>query len=141
MKVGFLTDKHGFRAPLHPDSLQKYEKTQLFVDKDVFKNLDLNAKDYKKLKLLNKTSLKQMDVVCFVDTVEISVIQNLKTNAIVIGLFNAKTKKDIKKVRPDISLYDFFQLPRISRAQNLDALLMNRTRTPSLTKSRASRRM
>ena len=28
MKVGFLSDKNGFRAPLHPDSLQKYDKTQ-----------------------------------------------------------------------------------------------------------------
>ena len=122
MQVGFLTDKHGFRAPLHPDSLHKYDKTQLFVDKDIFKNLDLNSKDYKKLKVLNKTSLKKMDIVCFVDTVEVSVIKTLKADAAVVGLFNAKTKKEIKKIRPDISLYDFFQLPRISRAQNLDAL-------------------
>ena len=122
MKVGFLSDKNGFRAPLHPDSLKKYDKTQLFVDKDIFKNLELNAKDYKKLKPLNKTSLKQMDVVCFVDTVEISDIKGLKQDAAVVGLFDAKAKKEIKKVRPDISLYDFFQLPRISRAQNLDAL-------------------
>ena len=63
MKVGFLSDKNGFRAPLHPDSLQKYDKTQLFVEKDIFKNLDLTANDYKKLKVINKTSLKQMDVV------------------------------------------------------------------------------
>ena len=98
MKVGFLSDKNGFRAPLHPDSLKKYDKTQLFVDKDIFKNLELNAKDYKKLKPLNKTSLKQMDVVCFVDTVEISDIKGLKQDAAVVGLFNAKAKKEIKKV-------------------------------------------
>ena len=83
MQVGFLTDKHGFRAPLHPDSLHKYDKTQLFVDKDIFKNLDLNSKDYKKLKVLNKTSLKKMDVVCFVDTVGVSVVETLKADAAV----------------------------------------------------------
>ena len=54
MKVGFLSDKNGFRAPLHPDSLKKYDKTQLFVEKDIFKNLDLTANDYKKLKVLNR---------------------------------------------------------------------------------------
>ena len=48
MKVGFLSDKNGFRAPLHPDSLTKYNKTQLFVEKDIFKNIDLESKDYKK---------------------------------------------------------------------------------------------
>ena len=44
MKVGFLSDKNGFRAPLHPDSLKKYDKTQLFVDKDisVLSTKDLN---------------------------------------------------------------------------------------------------
>lgn len=122
MKVGFLSDKNGFRAPLHPDSLTKYNKTQLFVEKDIFKNIDLESKDYKKLKPLNKIALKQMDVVCFVDSVDLSVIKSLKPNTKIIGLFDDKTKKDIKKIRPDVALYDFFKLPRISRAQNMDAL-------------------
>jgi len=122
MKVGFLSDKNGFRAPLHPDSLTKYNKTQLFVEKDIFKNIDLESKDYKKLKPLNKTVLKQMDVVCFVDSVDLSIIKSLKPNTKIIGLFDDKTKKDIKKIRLDVALYDFFKLPRISRAQNMDAL-------------------
>ncbi|MDC0058413.1 NAD(P)(+) transhydrogenase (Re/Si-specific) subunit alpha [Acidimicrobiaceae bacterium] len=122
MKVGFLSDKSGFRAPLHPDSLTKYNKTQLFVEKDIFKNIDLESKDYKKLKPLNKTVLKQMDVVCFVDSVDLSIIKSLKPNTKIIGLFDDKTKKDIKKIRSDVALYDFFKLPRISRAQNMDAL-------------------
>ena len=122
MKVGFLSDKNGFRAPLHPDSLTKYNKTQLFVEKDIFKNIDLESKDYKKLKPLNKTALKQMDVVCFVDSVDLSIIKSLKPNTKIIGLFDDKTKKDIKKIRTDVALYDFFKLPRISRAQNMDAL-------------------
>ncbi|MFL2669953.1 MAG: NAD(P)(+) transhydrogenase (Re/Si-specific) subunit alpha [Candidatus Actinomarina sp.] len=122
MKVGFLSDKNGFRAPLHPDSLTKYNKTQLFVEKDIFKNIDLESKDYKKLKPLNKTVLKQMDVVCFVDSVDLSIIKSLKPNTKIIGLFDDKTKKDIKKIRSDVALYDFFKLPRISRAQNMDAL-------------------
>ena len=122
MKVGFLSDKNGFRAPLHPDSLTKYNKTQLFVEKDIFKNIDLESKDYKKLKPLNKTVLKQMDVICFVDSVDLSIIKSLKPNTKIIGLFDDKTKKDIKKIRSDVALYDFFKLPRISRAQNMDAL-------------------
>jgi len=83
--------------------LTKYNKTQLFVEKDIFKNIDLESKDYKKLKPLNKTALKQMDVVCFVDSVDLSIIKSLK-------------------LRTDVALYDFFKLPRISRAQNMDAL-------------------
>jgi NAD(P) transhydrogenase subunit alpha len=122
MKVGFLSDKNGFRSPLHPDSLKKYDKTQLFVEKDIFKNLDLESKDYKKLKTLNKTSLKQMDVVCFVDSVDVNIVKSLKPDTKIIGLFDEKTKKDIQKIRQDLALYDFFQLPRISRAQNMDAL-------------------
>ena len=122
MKVGFLSDINGFRSPLHPDSLKKYDKTQLFVEKDIFKNLDLESKDYKKLKTLNKTAMKQMDVICFVDSVDVDIVKSLKPDTKIIGLFDEKTKKDIQKIRKDLALYDFFQLPRISRAQNMDAL-------------------
>jgi len=107
---------------LHPDSLTKYSKTKLFVEKDIFKNLDLDLKDYKKLKNLNKTALKQMDVVCFVDSIDLNIVKSLKPNTKIIGLFDEKTKKEIMKLRQDVSLYDFFKLPRISRAQNMDAL-------------------
>ena len=122
MKVGFLSDKNGFRAPLHPDSLKKYNKTQLFVEKDIFQNLDLESKEYKKLKNLNKSALKEMDVLCFVDSIDLSIVKSLKSNAKIIGLYDEKTKKEIRKIRQDVALYDFFRLPRISRAQNMDAL-------------------
>jgi NAD(P) transhydrogenase subunit alpha len=122
MNIGFLSDKNGFRAPLHPDSLTKYSKTKLFVEKDIFKNLDLDLKDYKKLKNLNKTALKQMDVVCFVDSIDLNIVKSLKPNTKIIGLFDENTKKEIMKLRQDVALYDFFKLPRISRAQNMDAL-------------------
>ena len=98
MKVGFLSDINGFRSPLHPDSLKKYDKTQLFVEKDIFKNLDLESKDYKKLKTLNKTAMKQMDVICFVDSVDVDIVKSLKPDTKIIGLFDEKTKKDIQKI-------------------------------------------
>ena len=97
MKVGFLSDKNGFRAPLHPDSLKKYNKTQLFVEKDIFQNLDLESKEYKKLKNLNKSALKEMDVLCFVDSIDLSIVKSLKSNAKIIAFMMKRLKRKLGK--------------------------------------------
>ena len=35
MKIGFLTDKNGYRAPIHPESIEKYS-LDVHLEKDIF---------------------------------------------------------------------------------------------------------
>ena len=118
MKIGFLTDKYGYRAPLHPESLEKYS-TDLYVQKDIFEFLNYQTKDEK---IKNISNLNDLDIVACVENLDEDSLKKLKQGAIVIGIFDFKKIDDIKNLRPDIKVLSFFKLPRISRAQNLDAL-------------------
>ena len=118
MKIGFLTDKNGYRAPLHPESIEKYS-TDLYVQKDIFEFLNYQTKDEK---IKNISNLNDLDIVACVENLDEDNLKELKQGAIVIGIFDFKKIDDIKNLRPDIKVLSFFKLPRISRAQNLDAL-------------------
>ena len=118
MKIGFLTDKNGYRAPLHPESIEKYS-TDLYVQKDIFEFLNYQTKDEK---IKNISNLNDLDIVACVENLDEDSLKKLKQGAIVIGIFDFKKIDDIKNLRPDIKVLSFFKLPRISRAQNLDAL-------------------
>jgi len=119
MKLGFLSYKNDFRAPIHPESIQKYN-SNLFLDEGIFENLNYifpNEENVTKIKNLN-----ELDIVACVDFIEESKLRELKDGAILIGLFDFEKIEEIKKLRPEIKVLSFFKLPRISRAQNLDAL-------------------
>ena len=119
MKLGFLSDKNDFRAPLHPESIQKYN-LNLFLEEGIFDNLNYtipNEDNVTKFKNLN-----DLDIVACVDFIEESKLRELKDGAVLIGLFDFEKIEEIKKLRPEIKVLSFFKLPRISRAQNLDAL-------------------
>ena len=118
MKIGFLTDKNGYRAPLHPESIEKYS-TDLYIEKDIFEFLNYQTKDEK---IKNISNLSDLDIVACVENLDEDKLKELKQGAIVIGIFDFKKIDDIKNLRPDIKVLSFFKLPRISRAQNLDAL-------------------
>lgn len=118
MKIGFLTDKNGYRAPLHPESLEKYS-TDLYVQKDIFEFLNYQTKDEK---IKNISNLNDLDIVACVENLDEDSLKKLKQGAIVIGIFDFKKIDEIKNLRPDVKVLSFFKLPRISRAQNLDAL-------------------
>lgn len=118
MKIGFLTDKNGYRAPLHPESIEKYS-TDLYIEKDIFEFLNYQTKDEK---IKNISNLNDLDIVACVENLDEDNLIELKQGAIVIGIFDFKKIDDIKNLRPDIKVLSFFKLPRISRAQNLDAL-------------------
>ena len=118
MKIGFLTDKNGYRAPLHPESIEKYS-TDLYVQKDIFEFLNYQTKDEK---IKNISNLNDLDIVACVENLDEDNLKKLKQGAIVIGIFDFKKIDDIKNLRPDVKVLSFFKLPRISRAQNLDAL-------------------
>ena len=118
MKIGFLTDKNGYRAPLHPESIEKYS-TDLYVQKDIFEFLHYQTKDEK---IKNISNLNDLDIVACVENLDEDSLKKLKQGAIVIGIFDFKKIDEIKNLRPDVKVLSFFKLPRISRAQNLDAL-------------------
>ena len=119
MKLGFLSYKNDFRAPIHPESIQKYN-SNLFLDEGIFENLNYifpNEENVTKIKNIN-----ELDIVACVDFIEESKLKQLKDGAVLIGLFDFEKIEEIKKLRPEIKVLSFFKLPRISRAQNLDAL-------------------
>lgn len=118
MKIGFLTDKNGYRAPLHPESIEKYS-TDLYAQKDIFEFLNYQTKDEK---IKNISNLNDLDIVACVENLDEDSLKKLKQGAIVIGIFDFKKIDEIKNLRPDVKVLSFFKLPRISRAQNLDAL-------------------
>ena len=118
MKIGSLTDKNGYRAPLHPESIEKYS-TELYIEKDIFEFLNYQTKDEK---IKNISNLNDLDIVACVENLDEDSLKKLKQGAIVIGIFDFKKIDEIKNLRPDVKVLSFFKLPRISRAQNLDAL-------------------
>ena len=118
MKIGFLTDKNGYRAPLHPESIEKYS-TELYIEKDIFEFLNYQTKDEK---IKNISNLNDLDIVACVENLDEDSLKKLKQGAIVIGIFDFKKIDEIKNLRSDVKVFSFFKLPRISRAQNLDAL-------------------
>jgi NAD(P) transhydrogenase subunit alpha len=118
MKIGFLTDKNGYRAPLHPESIEKYS-TDLYIEKDIFKFLNYQTEDEK---IKSISSVNDLDIVACVENLDEDSLKKLKQGAIVIGIFDYKKIDEIKNLRPDVKVLSFFKLPRISRAQNLDAL-------------------
>jgi NAD(P) transhydrogenase subunit alpha len=118
MKIGFLTDKNGYRAPLHPESIEKYS-TDLYIEKDIFEFLNYQTEDEK---IKSISSVNDLDIVACVENLDEDSLKKLKQGAIVIGIFDYKKIDEIKNLRPDVKVLSFFKLPRISRAQNLDAL-------------------
>lgn len=118
MKIGFLTDKNGYRAPLHPESIEKYS-TDLYIEKDIFEFLNYQTRDEK---IKNISNLNDLDIVACVENLDEDSLKKLKQGAVVIGIFDFKKIDEIKNLRPDVKVLSFFKLPRISRAQNLDAL-------------------
>ena len=56
MKLGFLSYKNDFRAPIHPESIQKYN-SNLFLDEGIFENLNYifpNEENVAKIKNINE---------------------------------------------------------------------------------------
>ena len=119
MNIGFLTDVEGYRAPIHPESFEKYSM-DLHLEKTIFDYLNYSDSKQENVKTISK--LSDLDVIACVENIEIKTIKDLKEGAALIGIFDFEKIEEIKNLRPDIKILSFFKLPRISRAQNLDAL-------------------
>ena len=119
MKIGFLTDVDGYRAPIHPESIEKYS-LEVHLEKNIFDHL--NYADSSQDNIKNISNLSDLDIVACVENIGDKTIKELKEGAVLIGIFDFDKIEEIKSLRPDIKVFSFFKLPRISRAQNLDAL-------------------
>ena len=119
MNIGFLTDVDGYRAPIHPESFEKYSM-DLHIEKTIFDYLNYPDANQENVKTISK--LSDLDVIACVENIENKTIKDLKKGAVLIGVFDFEKIEEIKNLRPDIKVLSFFKLPRISRAQNLDAL-------------------
>ena len=67
MKIGFLTDKSGYRAPIHPESIDKYS-LDVHLQKDIFKYLNYVASNQDNAKTLSKVS--DLDIIACVENIE-----------------------------------------------------------------------
>ena len=119
MNIGFLKDVYGYRAPIHPESIEKY-LSDVYLEKDIFNSLNYKESNQENVKIISKIS--DLDIVACVENIESKTIKDLKKGAVLIGIFDFEKIEEIKNLRPDIKVLSFFKLPRISRAQNLDAL-------------------
>ena len=119
MKIGFLTDVDGYRAPIHPESIEKYS-LDVYLEKNIFDYLNYADSSLENVKKIS--NLSDLDIVACVENIGNKTIKELKEGAVLIGIFDFDKIEEIKSLRPDIKVFSFFKLPRISRAQNLDAL-------------------
>ena len=92
----------------------------VFLEKNIFDYLNYPDSIKENVKTISK--LSDLDVVACVENIENKTIKDLKEGAVLIGIFGIEKIEEIKNLRPDINVLSFFKLPRISRAQNLDAL-------------------
>ena len=119
MNIGFLTDVDGYRAPIHPESIEKYS-LDVYLEKNIFDYLNYADSSLENIKKIS--NLSDLDIVACVENIGNKTIKELKEGAVLIGIFDFDKIEEIKSLRPDIKVLSFFKLPRISRAQNLDAL-------------------
>ena len=119
MKIGFLKDVDGYRAPIHPESIEKYS-FDVHLEKNIFDYLNYANSSQDNVKTMS--NLSDLDIVACVENIQDKTIKELKEGAVLIGIFDFDKIEEIKSLRPDLKVLSFFKLPRISRAQNLDAL-------------------
>ena len=85
MNIGFLTDVEGYRAPIHPESFEKYSM-DVFLEKNIFDYL--NYPDSKQENVKNISKLSDLDVIACVENIENKTIKDLKEGAVLVGIFD-----------------------------------------------------
>jgi len=125
-KIGFLIEKDESRLPIHPDSINKYvsKEIKIYTTKNVFSNLNNPNQKYKNLNIISENELLTSDILCSVNPIDYKILERLSKPTKIVGMYEPKDTQDIEKLanRELLEIYSFFNLPRISRAQNMDAL-------------------
>ena len=95
MNIGFLTDVEGYRAPIHPESFEKYSM-DLHLEKTIFDYLNYPDAKQENVKTISK--LSDLDIIACVENIEIKTIKDLKEGAVLIGIFDFEKIEEIKKL-------------------------------------------
>ena len=82
MNIGFLTDVNGYRAPIHPESIEKY-LSDVYLEKDIFNSLNYKESNQENVKIISKIS--DLDIVACVENIESKTIKDLKLSLIHIS--------------------------------------------------------
>ena len=92
MKIGFIKDVDGYRAPVHPESIDKYT-SDIHLEKGLFDYL--NYSEPKNVKTISK--LKELDNVACGENIEDKVVKNLKEGDGLIGICDCDKINESKK--------------------------------------------
>ena len=85
MNIGFLTDVDGYRAPIHPESFEKYSM-DLHLEKNIFDYLNYPDANQENVKTISK--LSDLDLIACVENIENKTIKDLKEGAVLVGIFD-----------------------------------------------------
>ena len=61
MKIGFLTDIDGYRAPIHPESIEKYS-LDIHLEKNIFDYLNYANSSKNNVKTISNVSLSLIHI-------------------------------------------------------------------------------
>ena len=95
MKIGFLTDVDGYRAPIHPESIEKYS-LDVHLEKNIFDYL--NYEDSSQHNAKSISNLSDLDIIACVENIQDNTIKKLKEGAVLIGIFDFDKIKEIKNL-------------------------------------------
>ena len=125
-KVAFVIEKDDPRLPLHQHSIDGYslKKIKTLTTKNFFSKTTTKKSDYKNLRIVAERDLLKADILCSVNPVDEKLLKKIKKPTKILGIYNPSDIKKIEKLENKelLEIYSFFSLPRISRAQNMDAL-------------------
>ena len=96
MKIGFLTDVDGYRAPIHPESIEKYS-FDVHLEKNIFDYLNYADSSLDNVKTIS--NLSDLDIVACVENIQDKTIKELKEGAVLIGIFDFDKIEEIKSLR------------------------------------------
>ena len=93
MNIGFLTDVDGYRAPIHPESFEKYSM-DLHLEKNIFDYLNYPDSKQENIKTISK--LSDLDVIACVENIENKTIKGLKEGQSLLAYLISKRSKKLK---------------------------------------------
>lgn len=125
-KVGFISEENDHRLPIYPDSIKEYgrKKIKIYATKSIFSNMNILKTQENDLNIVSEKELLNSDILCSVNPVDESLLRKIAKPTKLLGIYEPKDIERIGKLKNSklLEIYSFFNLPRISRAQNMDAL-------------------
>ena len=125
-KVAFVIEKEDPRFPIHKNSIDGYnqKKIKTLSTKNLLSKTNCKKSDYKNLNIVTEKDLLKADILCSVNPIDEKLLKKIDKPTKILGIYDPSDIKKIEKLdnKELLEIYSFFSLPRISRAQNMDAL-------------------